>query len=80
MPIWAIFSVKNDYNQPDNNLEKWYKNKPTFDVLLSFFYKDTALSDLNNNQINDLDKLLDGNRVNIFGDEYRLEVVEVSND
>lgn len=27
--IWALFSIDNEFNQPDNNLWAWWKDKPT---------------------------------------------------
>lgn len=35
--IWCLFSVENNYNQPPNNLEAWWKEKPSLEVLFSFF-------------------------------------------
>lgn len=31
--IWALFSVENNYDQPDNNLVAWWTDKPSFDIL-----------------------------------------------
>lgn len=31
--IWALFSVDNNYDQPDNNLVAWWAEKPSFDTL-----------------------------------------------
>ena len=31
--IWLLFSVKNDYDQPDNNLFAWWGEKPSLEVL-----------------------------------------------
>lgn len=31
--IWCLFSVNNDYNQPDNNLVAWWFEKPSFEIL-----------------------------------------------
>ena len=33
MKIWVLFSIYNDYNQPDHNLVAWWNNKPTFEKL-----------------------------------------------
>lgn len=35
--IWCLFSVENNYDQPPNNLEAWWKEKPSLESLLSFF-------------------------------------------
>lgn len=31
--IWALFSVENNYDQPDDNLVAWWAEKPSFDTL-----------------------------------------------
>lgn len=31
--IWALFSVENNYDQPENNLVAWWSDKPSFDEL-----------------------------------------------
>lgn len=33
MKIFCLFSVENNYDQPDNNLIAWWKEKPSFDTL-----------------------------------------------
>lgn len=35
MKIWALFSVKNDYNQSENNLVGWQQKRPTIEALAS---------------------------------------------
>jgi hypothetical protein len=35
MKIWCLFSILvTEYNQPDNNLEAWFFEKPTLQVIL----------------------------------------------
>jgi hypothetical protein len=31
--IWCLFSVENDYDQPENNLRAWWGEKPTLEAL-----------------------------------------------
>ena len=31
--IWCLFSVENNYDQPDNNLERWWQTKPSIETL-----------------------------------------------
>lgn len=31
--IWCLFSVENNYDQPQNNLVAWWKNKPQLETL-----------------------------------------------
>lgn len=33
MKIWCLFSIENDYNQPRNCLEHWWKEKPEFEAV-----------------------------------------------
>jgi len=77
MKVWAIFSIANNYDQPDNNLEKLYKEKPTFEALLNFFYEGKTISDLDEYLIIGLVGILKEERVDMLGGEYRLELVEV---
>lgn len=34
MIIYCLFSVVNEYDQPDANLEAWWAEKPSFETLL----------------------------------------------
>lgn len=31
--IYALFSIQNEYDQPDNNLEAWWHEKPSLEIL-----------------------------------------------
>ncbi len=33
MSIWCLFSVENNYDQPENNLVAWWNQKPTIEKL-----------------------------------------------
>lgn len=33
MNIWCLFSVENNYDQPQNNLVAWWPSKLTMDIL-----------------------------------------------
>jgi hypothetical protein len=33
MKIWCLFSVDNNYDQPNNNLVAWWQKKPTLECL-----------------------------------------------
>lgn len=73
--IWCLFSIANDYNQPDNNLVAWFRKKPDA-VILSF---------VTNNQ-EEIERLLIGERVRISYADFRLrcisegKVIEERND
>ena len=33
MKIWCLFSIDNNYDQPDHNLCAWWSGKPSFQML-----------------------------------------------
>ena len=35
--IWCLFSIENNYDQPDNNLEMWWSQKPSLEQLFGVF-------------------------------------------
>jgi hypothetical protein len=35
--IWCLFSVSQEYDQPDNNLVAWWAEKPSLEELFSLF-------------------------------------------
>lgn len=70
--IYCLFSIANDYNQPVNNLEVWWKSKPSFETVLtaiggSFTKDDTLMATA---------KLLMGESATLNHVEYRIETVE----
>lgn len=32
--IWCLFSIENNYDQPDNNLVMWWATKPSLDTVI----------------------------------------------
>ena len=72
MKIWVLFSIANEYDQPNNNLEAWWVNKPSFDDLAR------AL----NLQVDkkqgsaDVGRILKGDQVRIGEADYRLREIE----
>ena len=67
--IWVLFSIANDYDQPDNNLEAWWANKPSFDQLSK-----TMGIVVNKEKGNEtLGKILRGIVVRYDGADYRLK-------
>lgn len=36
LSIWCLFSVENNYDQPDNNLVRWWATKPSIEALGQF--------------------------------------------
>jgi len=77
MKVWAIFSIENEYNQPENNLVKLYKEKPTVGQLNDWWggYVD---DEYDKQEL--LRQLVSGAsvRFNPFGAYYRIEELEVA--
>lgn len=79
MKVWAIFSIENQYYQPENNLEKLYKSKPSYEQLVDFFFSQTE--NLTEQEDMDIRRILSGEEVrplNEYGADYRIEEVEVT--
>ena len=78
MKVWALFSVDlQQYNQPENNLEALFLNKPSLDQLSKAIY-DRPLGELSNDDcILGIVGLYRNYEVNIPRTEYRIEEVEV---
>ncbi len=72
--MWCIFSIYNEYNQPDNNLEAWWKDKPSLEMLFEFFKVDFKDAEL----IVKVAQMWEseGKPVDIDDKEYRLQKVE----
>lgn len=68
MEIYCLFSIANDYGQPQNNLVAWWTEKPLLSQLREIFGQDQ-----------DIDPLMDiqgGADVRINDTDYRLERVK----
>ena len=78
MKVWALFSADyQQYNQPANNLETLFLNKPSLDQLSKAIYG-RPLGELSNDDcILWIVSLYKNNEVDIPGTEYRIEEVEV---
>ena len=40
--VWCVFSVENNYDQPDNNLEAVFLSKPDYEELVCIFNSEIA--------------------------------------
>ena len=78
MKVWALFSVAlQQYNQPKNNLEALFLNKPSLDQLSKAIYG-MQLAELRYDDcILRIVNLYNNRGVTIPGTEYRIEEVEV---
>ena len=78
MKVWALFSVDlKQYEQPENNLETLFLNKPSLDQLSKAIY-DIPLAGLSNGDcVLRIANLYKSKEVTITGTEYRIEEVEV---
>jgi len=70
MKIWCLFSIANEYDQPDNNLEAWFLSKPDFKSLNKVLGFNKSKAKL----VGDL--LRHGRCKDIGSADYRLEEVE----
>lgn len=77
MKIWCLFSVENNYDQPDYNLVTWWAEKPSIERLAAFMRRPLGN---NNDDTVAVVKLWSGERVRFEtgGASYRLEEVEGS--
>ena len=67
MKLWILFSIANEYDQPYANLEGWWAEKPSFDILAKVM--ETSDED-------SINKILDGCAKRIGNADYRLEEVK----
>lgn len=69
--IWCLFSVENEYDQPDHNLVVWWKERPSIEVLAAALNVTLGKDDL---QTVAVVNIWTGSRA-IIGDttSYRLE-------
>ena len=82
MKVYAIFSIANNYDQPENNLEILFQNKPNFENLKTFFFDqlsidELSIDELRNSDIMFLVDLMRGKSVRLDGTEYRIEELPV---
>lgn len=82
MKVWALFSVDlQKYDQPENNLEALFLNKPSLHQLSKAIYGGPLAEQITDE--NNVDSILwivslyKNNEVNIPGTVYRIEEVEV---
>ena len=78
MKVWALFSVDlQQYDQPENNLEALFLNKPSLDQLSKAVYGGPLEEQSSDDLILWIVSLYKNEKVTIPGTEYRLEEVEV---
>lgn len=76
MKVWALFSIENEYDQPDNNLEGLFHHKPTFEELAKFVTGKT-LTELSESGLIKVVEILKG-EATVWGSfQYRLREIEV---
>jgi hypothetical protein len=64
--IWCLFSIANNYDQPDNNLIAWWSEKPSAEILSILLECSKSL----------VTHLLDGSHERLGETIYRLQEVE----
>ena len=77
MKVYAIFSIANNYEQPENNLEILFQNKPNFENLKTFFFDQLSIDKLRDSDIMFLVDLMRGKSVRLDDTKYRIEEVTV---
>lgn len=77
MKVYAIFSIANNYDQPENNLEILFQNKPNFEGLRTFFFDQLSIDELRDSDIMFLVDLMRGKSVRLDDTDYRIEEVTV---
>lgn len=77
MKVYAIFSIDNNYDQPENNLEILFQNKPNFESLRTFFFEQLSIDELRDSDIMFLVDLMRGKSVRLYDTDYRIEEVSV---
>lgn len=77
MKVYAIFSVANNYDQPENNLEILFQKKPNFENLRNFFFDSKSVDELKDADILFLADLMRGKTIRYSGYDYRVEEVDV---
>jgi hypothetical protein len=75
MKIWCLFSVDNNYDQPEHNLVCWWQQKPTLECLAEILVG--GLGKAHDDQIVGVVGIWTGNDDRVPGDDtaYRLEEV-----
>lgn len=78
MKVWALFSINlQEYDQPENNLEALFLNKPSPDQLSKAIYG-RPLEELSSDDcILWIVSLYKNKEVTILGTKYRIEEVEI---
>ena len=74
MKIWVLFSIANEYDQPENNLLAWWFNKPTIEMIGDVLEIKFDIKKGNK----DLGKIWKGEEIQLTTDYglYRLEEIE----
>lgn len=72
MKIWVLFSIYNDYSQPEANLEAWWPEKPSIKTLA----ETVNIKFESKKGSPECGKLLKGEEVRIGEVDYRLEEIE----
>jgi hypothetical protein len=69
--IWVLFSIANDYNQPENNVVAWWASKPTIQQLASIV---GIVFDEKKGSVT-LGKILRGEEIRFGNSDYRLRKI-----
>ena len=73
MKIWCLFSIDQNYDQPDNNLVAWYQTKPSIEQLAKDLGK--AFPSTDDETTLTIVNIWAGKGGIIFNTDYRLEEI-----
>jgi len=71
MKIWVLFSIANNYDQPEANLVAWWVDKPKFMLLANA--AGVCYDERNGDER--IGRLLNGKEVRIYDSNFRLEQI-----
>jgi hypothetical protein len=74
--IWCLFSIAQEYDQPDNNLVAWWQEKPSIEKLANFLA--CPMDKARDEDVVAIVEIWKGERADLSREDvtYRLECVE----
>lgn len=70
--IWALFSIANEYDQPEHNLKAWWAKKPTIEQLA--YAVEINFDSERGSPV--LGKIMKGEKVRYMYCDFRLEKIQ----
>lgn len=76
MKLYVVFSIENQYDQPENNLHALFVNKPNYEDLKTLFFEDREVEYFTKADELLLSELLKDKEVRHYNTDYRIEEIE----